>query len=895
MKSIKIILIFVLLCFAFFSIKSFVHSKNETSNPSFESNPQAIVINPETNIALIAVEKEDDQDDDDSKRGYVYVVDLETQGVISKVSVGREPKSIAIDRELNSAVVSNNKDNTVSVIDLNSFSVIKTISVGKGPEGVAVDQEAHIALVVNHKDDTVSVIDLQRYQVIRTIPVGKEPKDVAIDPELKLGLVVNEEREEVDDRKGNKGEKPDKEEDERYFVSIIDLTNYQVVGTVAVGKKLQTIDINPETHLAAVANEKYNSMTVIDLQTWRMTTIPVDKHPIDVAVNSLDNRVLVICDEDRSLLLIDLNTNSLIDSYSLPKKSRGVAVNNFTNIAAVINDKTDSLTLIQLSNPVPEIISVSPDRLIRGSGATKVGIGGSRFIKTSTVPGFEVDFIDNHHLEVTIPENLLFLAGARQLVVINPVPEGGSSNPASLYVNNPIPTLVNLNPESAMAGILGLTLTVNGAGFFNDTTVSVNGLPTAFTLISQTQLQIVLTEQDLEVAGYLNIRASNPFPGGGQLNTLTFTILNPVPFLSSIEPSSIIAGSPEFTLVLNGDNFVKTSIVSFNNQQFPIRYITQTQIEATIPASAITTPGTYLVKVINPTPGGGKTSPFSFTVKPPLEINIISPSDGETINKSKTIVRGIIKSDTKDIGITVNRLVAEITGSQWVVNNVPLTIGSNTITAVIKDSSGNTDTKTITAYTNEITQFVELSANVTSGIVPLQVYFSIYTSGFTPISYQMDFQGDEVTDYNGAAFDNISFTYTSEGTFYPKVTVSDNQSNTYSDTIAITVLSKVEMEILLRAKWEGMKGALLQRDISKGLESFLDSSKEVYQQAFNVIVDELPQIVSEMQDIEMIYLKENVAKYRIHRLHDIEGTLQTITYYIYFSKDSDGIWRIDRF
>jgi hypothetical protein len=233
-------------------------------------------------------------------------------------------------------------------------------------------------------------------------------------------------------------------------------------------------------------------------------------------------------------------------------------------------------------------------------------------------------------------------------------------------------------------------------------------------------------------------------------------------------------------------------------------------------------------------------------------------------------------------------------GNEWIANDVPLTVGENTITAVATDSYGITDTKTITVYSNDVTQTVKLSANITSGIPPLTTYFSASTS-FTPVSYQMDFDGDGVIDYSENTFEDINYTYTTEGIFYPTLTVTDVQGNTYTDTIVITVLNKAQINALLKGKWEGMKGSLSNQNIEEGLRYFLESSKETYRQAFNIIINELPQIISDMQDIEMIYLKDNVSKYRINRIHDIDGTFQTITYYIYFMKDINGIWRIDRF
>jgi len=55
------------------------------------------------------------------------------------------------------------------------------------------------------------------------------------------------------------------------------------------------------------------------------------------------------------------------------------------------------------------------------------------------------------------------------------------------------------------------------------------------------------------------------------------------------------------------------------------------------------------------------------------------------------------------------------------------------------------------------------------------------------------------------------------------------------------------------------------------------------------------QIINDMQDIELIYAKEGIAKYRINRDQMIAGTPTTITYYIYFMVDPNGIWKIDQF
>ena len=50
-----------------------------------------------------------------------------------------------------------------------------------------------------------------------------------------------------------------------------------------------------------------------------------------------------------------------------------------------------------------------------------------------------------------------------------------------------------------------------------------------------------------------------------------------------------------------------------------------------------------------------------------------------------------------------------------------------------------------------------------------------------------------------------------------------------------------------------------------------------------------------MQDIQLLYSKNNTSKYRIRKNELYGGQMLIITYYIYFAIDWDGVWRIYRF
>ncbi|MBI4823021.1 MAG: hypothetical protein HY805_02170, partial [Nitrospirae bacterium] len=267
---------------------------------------------------------------------------------------------------------------------------------------------------------------------------------------------------------------------------------------------------------------------------------------------------------------------------------------------------------------------------------------------------------------------------------------------------------------------------------------------------------------------------------------------------------------------------------------------------------------------------------------------------GETISSPKVIVTGTIENFIGELGVTVNGIVADVYGNQFVVSNVPLVEGANTITVTAKDAL-RTTTSSITVNAVMPVSYIELSSNIESGIAPLTAYFSASISNLTPSSYQMDFEGDGIVDWTGASFEDISHTYTLEGIFYPTVVVTDSQGNSYWDVIAITVLSRAEMDALLKGKWEGMKSELAEGDVEGAMGSFDESSKGKYEKILIALKDRLPSIASNMGEIKMDYVLQDVAEYRISRIESINGQIREVTYFIYFVKDKSGLWKIESF
>jgi len=287
---------------------------------------------------------------------------------------------------------------------------------------------------------------------------------------------------------------------------------------------------------------------------------------------------------------------------------------------------------------------------------------------------------------------------------------------------------------------------------------------------------------------------------------------------------------------------------------------------------------------------------WSFKTESGLEITITKPQDGETTNKAYAMVKGTIKTATNDIGIKVNGIIAEINGEDWAASDIPLTSGDNTITTEAVDANGNTAQEDITIHTDTIEQPITISVTPRSGIAPLSTTFSIDTdiSG-TITTYRIDFDGDGATDLEQATDEDITHTYNTQGLYYPTVTIEDSIGGTYTETTVVNVLSKDEMDALLKGKWAGMKEALENGDIEGALSYFAEDYQQLYRNLFTNLSAQMPQVAQDMAEIQLVTVKDNTAKYRINKDKSYADQTITVTYYIYFAKDASGMWKIVRF
>jgi len=185
--------------------------------------------------------------------------------------------------------------------------------------------------------------------------------------------------------------------------------------------------------------------------------------------------------------------------------------------------------------------------------------------------------------------------------------------------SNPVPEITSVTPNTVAAGVGSFTLTVNGTDFLSYSAIQWNGsqIPTEY--VSSSELQAQISSSEVMTAGSASVSVVTSEPGGGTSNSLSVTIAsattNPTPVLVSLYPDNVVAGSPGFTLNVNGlSYFNESSVVKWNGSPRSAVLYSPGQLQVQINAADVATAGYGEITVTNAGPGGGTSNAVEFQI-----------------------------------------------------------------------------------------------------------------------------------------------------------------------------------------------------------------------------------------------------------------------------------------
>jgi hypothetical protein len=106
---------------------------------------------------------------------------------------------------------------------------------------------------------------------------------------------------------------------------------------------------------------------------------------------------------------------------------------------------------------------------------------------------------------------------------------------------------------------------------------------------------------------------------GGAIAAPQFTV-------STLSPSPIPAGNGDFTLKIGGINFTPADIVSAGGTPVQSTFVSTTEIDATIPAALIVSPGSLPIAIATPAPAS-QTANLVLVIGPGGALAKFTPSE----------------------------------------------------------------------------------------------------------------------------------------------------------------------------------------------------------------------------------------------------------------------------
>jgi len=367
---------------------------------------------------------------------------------------------------------------------------------------------------------------------------------------------------------------------------------------------------------------------------------------------------------------INVMSTTMTSSTSLTARIEitAAAATGTRNFSVSNGNVTSNSQTFTVNNPLPTLTAINPSSGAVGK-TIDVVFTGTNFIDGATTVNAGAGITVNS-VKITAPTSLTVnlsitasaATGARNFSVANPSPGGGTSSSLPFSVTNL--TLGSITPNTG-SRLQRLNVVFSGTNFASG--VSSVNVGTGITINAVTVNNATSLTADLTIAaaaetGAREFSVTNSGQDGGTSNSVTFTVTNPLPTLTSISPAN---GNRLQTLevVFTGTNFLSdaSSVNVGPGINFKSASVTSsTSLTASLEITAAAATGTRSFSITNSAPGGGASAVQNFTVGNPAPALIsINPSNGVIGQTLDVIFTGTnFFSDATSLssvpGITIN-------------------------------------------------------------------------------------------------------------------------------------------------------------------------------------------------------------------------------------------------
>ena len=466
---------------------------------------------------------------------------------------------------------------------------------------------------------------------------------------------------------------------------------------------LGTDDINPATLQIVVVDPGNNVSSAATLTVLPNSPQISSIDPSQVGTGSSAFTLTVTGQNFGTTAVVQVNNNARTTTWisattltaAIPASD--VSFARTLNIT-VLNPRSvvsNTVTLTVSGTPAPVITLLNPSTVNAGTGGFVLQILGNNFTQSATVKVNgnvrSTTFVDSGTLKAQILSNDVAQPATLSITVTT---TGGTSAAATLtVVAANTPSITSISPTSVTAGGPSFTLTITGTNFMSGAVVKVNGINHNSVFVSSTTMTATISSTDIAVAGQLPITVTDPGTGTTTSNAIPLFVTDANgPQISNISPSSVLAGSSSFNLIINGSNFLDTDIAIVASSPRPATFVSATQLSTVIQAADVATAGTVDISVAR-SDGTMQSAPAELTVTNlgAPSITSFTPATASTTDTPFTLV---ITGTNFDGGAVVtfdnNPRSSQFVSSTTI--NVPITSGDlatqHTFSVIVTNPGG---------------------------------------------------------------------------------------------------------------------------------------------------------------------------------------------------------------
>ena len=341
---------------------------------------------------------------------------------------------------------------------------------------------------------------------------------------------------------------------------------------------------------------------------------------------------------NESLVLTDNNLNGSNAKQSISLSGTGL-VRTTTTLSSSLNPSVYGQTVTITATVAKASGSVTP------TGTVQFSVDGNNVGSAVTLSGGTAAFSTST------------LTGGTHSISAMYTPATGSGSGTSIattlnqVVNQATPTVTWATPAAILYGTALSSTQLNA-------TASVPGsfvyIPAAGTIQSAGN-----------VALYVKFTPTDSIDYSAVIATVTLTVNNPAPVITSLSPAFTNAGGSAFTLTVTGSGFMPYTTIYWGSSPLVTQYVSATQLTAQVGAAYIANAGISTATVQTPTPGGGTSNLMQFEVD---STGSTTTSPTFTSNTTATVTAGstasypvTLPSNVKSISVTCLNLPAGAT------------------------------------------------------------------------------------------------------------------------------------------------------------------------------------------------------------------------------------------